>query len=497
MNDRLDVLQATYERLQDAEDLRRAGDLDQAETIARHLIDEHPTYWGAQHTLGLVHFDKRQFIQAYDHLSRAALLSPDNPLTMALLARTCLELDAQRLAERWLDAALQIAPDNAHVLFALGELHRAHNEFLLASEVYRQALALDGEHAQAKTALGSSLIDLGRHSEAVALLEPIMAFRQLDPLYELARVPPCETRIDVLAELNHLEPSAPHKSAENQISIAFMKATALHNTGRHAEAWHHMVEANRLALMGREGELAQQESHQRASLEAMQLAAGRYRAHPVDPQRPKSLFILGPSRSGKTSLERLISTLEGVCSGFESRLLQGAVRHSFQDAGLVPCEMLELLPLELHEGCRERYFRALSHKHGSARIVTNTSPGLITEALRIAPVIPNACFVLVQRNIEDTLLRIFMKLYRAGNVYAYDLNAARRHIIWYNEMMLLLAEAYPERTLLIRYEDMIEEPEAIRQAIADLIGLDAPITSPARPVDDRNCARHYQDWLAA
>jgi tetratricopeptide (TPR) repeat protein len=497
MNEQLNILQSAYERLQDAEELRRAGNLDHAETIARQLLDENPAYWGARHTLGLVYFDKRQFNEAYDQLSRAALLSPENPLTMALLARTCLELEQTGLAERWSEAALRIAPENPHVLFAHGEVYRADNEYMRALELYERVLSVDADHIQAKTALCSCLIDLGQHAEAAQLLTSMMTFRQIEPIHELARLPEGTSRINVLEALNRLEPSLPHKSAEDEITIAFLKAAALHNTGRFTEAWNHILKANRLALRGREEELERQENHECMTLEAMRSAVGRYRPHPVNPQRPKSLFILGPSRSGKTSLERLIATIEGVCAGFESRLLRCAVRESFQDAGLLPCETFDLLPLELHEECRERYFRALSRKYGSARIVTNTSPGLIADAVRIAAVIPNAYFVLVQRNVEDTLLRILMKSYRAGNVYAYDPNAARRHIVWYNEMMRLLSETYPERTLLVGYEDMVERPRSVLEIVAEFIGLDPPATSPVMPIDDRNCAGPYRDLPAA
>jgi tetratricopeptide (TPR) repeat protein len=497
MDARRNMLQPTYEKLLEAEDLRRAGDLENAGLIARQLADEYPDYWGAQHTLGVIHFDRAEFDQAYDRLARATLLSPDNPLTLAIFARTCLELRAFSLSQRMLDAAIGIAPDNPHVLFAHGEFFRCEDEFERAAEFYRRAIAADQDHQQARTALAACLRELGMLTEAARMLEAQLTLRTLEPLYELSSLPAAITRVDIIAEIGKLAPPPPHKTPEHRITTAFIRAITLHGRGRFADAWAQLLVANQLAIAGREAELEEQRSYERATLEAAQSAAGRYRPRKAEPDRPTSLLILGPSRSGKSTLERLLATLDGVHPCFESRIFGDAVQFSFQDAGLLARRTLELLPPELHEGCRERYFVALREKNPSARVFSNTMPGLVSDAVRIAAVIPNVRFILVRRRLEDTLLRIFMKWYKSGNVYSYDLHAARRHIFWYNEMMDILAVAFPDITLQIRYEDMIEKPAEVRAAAARLIRLDAPSRPALSLVDDRDCAAPYRSLLAA
>ena len=54
---------------------------------------------------------------------------------------------------------------------------------------------------------------------------------------------------------------------------------------------------------------------------------------------------------------------------------------------------------------------------------------------RSAQVPPNVRFIFVRRDHFDTALRIFMKPYRSGNHYAYDLKSIFEHLAWYDRMI--------------------------------------------------------------
>jgi hypothetical protein len=64
-----------------------------------------------------------------------------------------------------------------------------------------------------------------------------------------------------------------------------------------------------------------------------------------------------------------------------------------------------------------------------------------------------------------------MERYRIGNTYAYDLKAARDHVVWYHEMMDLLADRLPAIVRVIHYEALIADPAAALRAVADLCGV--------------------------
>jgi hypothetical protein len=213
------------------------------------------------------------------------------------------------------------------------------------------------------------------------------------------------------------------------------------------------------------------------------------------PEQPISLFILGPSRCGKTTMEQLVATLDGVKRGHESPAVRNAVRRTFQVSSLPDSDSLELLPPHLYPLCREYYFEELARRARSARVVTNTSPGYIHVAAFMVEMIKNVRFLFVKRNVEDNILRIYMARYRSGNAYAYDLKAARDQVLRYNDMIDLMVEKFPDIVRVIHYEDMVLRPAAARSAAAELCGL----TTSGNPLpaisDDSGCAKPYRHLM--
>jgi hypothetical protein len=132
-----------------------------------------------------------------------------------------------------------------------------------------------------------------------------------------------------------------------------------------------------------------------------------------------------------------------------------------------------------------------------AKVFTNSYPARIYDAALVAATFPNTRFILLKRDIDDDVLRIFMRRYSRSNFYACDLKAARDHVVWYHQMIDLLAQKLPGVVRVIRYEEMIADPSAALRTAADFCGLPMP-QRPLPPVgDDRGCAEPYRKWMAA
>ena len=211
-----------------------------------------------------------------------------------------------------------------------------------------------------------------------------------------------------------------------------------------------------------------------------------------------SLFILGPSRSGKTAMEKLVSTLPGVKRGYENASVSRAVSRASKASGLpAGVGSLEHLPSTLHSLCYGMYSEELAARAGSASVFTNTHPGRIHEADILARAFPNVRFILVKRNVDDNILRMYQRRYREGNSYSYDLRAARDHVLWYHQMMDLLAQRLPENVRIIQYEDLVVNPTGALRVAADLCGLPMPEQLTLADGDDRGCAEPYRQFMAA
>jgi len=490
-------LQDSFIRLQQAERLRQQGSLDQAQAICESLVQHHPDYAGALHTLGLVLGDKENHLEALGYLVRAAMLDPRSWMTLTALSGVYLRLGAIEMAMQAIEQAQSIMPHDAGVLLMLGDILREERRYAQARDAYRQALAIAHDLVPAALGLGWCCADLGEYSAAAEVFEGLTrrGVRLVEPLRALAAFPASVVRIDLLAELGKVLGDPGENEAELETSVAFIRSAALDRAGRHAEAWEHAAQANRRVFLAVQGGLQDLYERRRTSLASL-------RAHPGDAGRgrsggqPVSLFILGPSRSGKTMMERLVSRLGGVERGFENPIVENAVRRTFQASALPPDGRLGHLPPPAYPVCREIYREELARRAGSATVFTNTHSGCIFEAAQIVAAFENVRFILMKRNLEDNLLRIYMRKYRMGNPYGYDLKAARDHVLWYHQMIDLMAEKFPNIVRVIRYEDVIADPAAALRTAAELCGLAVPEGPVSAVAGDPECAAPYRQFMA-
>ena len=493
-------LQDSFIRLEEAEQLRQQRKLDRAQRICKSLVRQYPDYMGALHTLGLVWIDKKNYQQAFNCLARAAMLNPRSWTTLTALSAVYLALDAPEMAAQVLEQAKRLKPNDANVLTTLGEIYRQEREYELAKDAYRQALDLEEHLVPAAIGLGWSCSHLGQDAEAAAVFESFVkrGILSLDVLHALTNLPASLVGIDVLAALDKVvcDPSQDRAQFEN--AAAFVRAAALDTAGRHAQAWEHLVPANRTVFLTMRREQQERREWEQTSLAQLQRLSIQPRASGArDREQTISLFILGPSRSGKTTMEQLVATLAGVKRGYENPIVENTVRRAFQSAALLTSTLFENLPPQLESSCREIYCEELERRAGSAKVFTNTHPGRIHEAARMVAALPDVRFICVKRNLEDVVLRIYMRRYKQGNPHAYDLKSTRDYVVWYYQMVDLLAEKLPDHVRVIHYEEIIADPAAALRVATELCGLPPPAGPLPTLGDDRGCAAPYGQLIAA
>lgn len=472
-----DSLRESFVRLQQAEQLRQRGRLDEAQSICESLLQRHPDYAGALHTLGLVFGDKENHQQALNYLVRASMLQPRNWMTLAALSGVYLRLGAVEMAKQAIGQARLIAPQEGSVMLLHGDIFREECEYELARDAYGQAAAIDPSLAAAGIGLGWCLADLGEYRQAAEIFEKLIerGLRSVEPLRALASFPARVVRIDLLRQLQGVRREQGEGVPQFESAIAFIRATGLDRAGRRAEAWEQAVRANRSIFVAMQASLKRLDERRRASIASLR----DHRRHGESDRggggaRPISLFILGPSRSGKTTMERLASRLAGVKRGYENPIVEHTVRDTLQVSGLPPDTRLSHLPAPAHPLCRALYREELARRMSTATVFTNTNSGCIFEAVHIASVFENVRFIYMKRDLQDNLFEIYMREYQAGNPYAYDLNATREHILWCHEMTDLMVRQFPEIVRVVHYEEMIANPIACLRTAAELCGLSIP-----------------------
>ena len=495
---RPDVILAARERLKLADAARRRGEYARAQSICESLIDKHPNYAGALQALALVHMALGSYWEALSCLTRASMLNPTDWSNLSNLGQVYFGLDALEQAERALKMALEIKSDDAPTLLTLGQVHYEQREYELAAMVLRRAVSLDPSSPLAHIWLGKALAYCGQPEEAA---RAFTAAHGLDPdmlgtLLELTQLPRQFVTIDVGEDLRRVSGTPTDSNEDDAIRRAFIRAHLLDQEGSHDAAWSQIVEAN-TPLFERYSHLLAK--HEQARAQKLRAAtAGRIVPTADRDALPASLFILGVSRSGKTTLEQRISHLPAVKRGYESLVVEKAVAAASQLAGLLKIEHLYDLPPQLDSLFTESYVDELHRRARGARVFTSTHPGRISDVGRLVRCIPNAKFVFIERDRRDTALRILMKYYKKNtNPYAYNLRTAFQEIDWYHHMAAIWQSAIPQRCLTIPYRALVEDPVSQVTRVARLCGMDDDITDLPSISGDIDCSVPYRAFLAA
>lgn len=491
---------AVEARHQQAIKFRQAGKLHEAEVICQELLVKFPDYVAALYTLGMVHIDNKNYGHALPCLVQAAMYNPMDFRIMTNLAGVYLELGVSEMAAKTYEQALDLKDDVPEIHFNLGAIYLERREYELALDCFERTLKIQPSHIMALLHLGRCYARLGRSEEAT---KAFYRAHKLDPsnaapLVFLSDLPGSSVDLDLLAAIGGVIEGRRSGDKKAELNIAFAMARALDKKRRHKEAWAVGLDANRKESSSNSIAVGQDRKMQKGALEwARNSPAKTLDDTPHGGDIPTSLFILGPSRSGKTTVERLIGEFSGVKRGYENSIIPNSVRRTNQLFGRLSFDALAELPDELYGEFSKIYVDDMLRRAGGAQIFTNTAPSNIADVARIAASVPRARFVFVKRDIDDLAIRIFFRQYRHGNNYAYHVPNIYEFLEWYHSMVDVWAESFPQIVTIVRYDDMISDPAATATQIADFCRLSLPGDPLPQLGDDRGCGKPYREWLAA
>jgi hypothetical protein len=97
-----------------------------------------------------------------------------------------------------------------------------------------------------------------------------------------------------------------------------------------------------------------------------------------------------------------------------------------------------------------------------------TTPDAIYDLLSYMHNFDNVYFIHVCRNPDDHIFKIFTKNYKEGNEYAQSIESIINYINWYKQMADIMFNAYPQRSVRINYENIIDNPDGIVQQISNM-----------------------------
>lgn len=499
-NDPIAVQKEAHQKLRRAEILRQNRKLDEAEKICLSMLRKFPHYYGALHTIGLVYADKGRHEQAMLYLAQAAMINPRSWTTLTALSGVYLALGSAEMASRVLCDALQITTEEPTIYYTLADIYYDQKEYVQAAEACQKALVLEPDMEEALFTLARTCVSLGQYAEAREALERVVKLKpmSLKALVQLSTLPARLIQLDLIAELEKVVSNAKETSSKNQVSIAFVRATAFDKMQCYEEAWQWAIKANALFESNASKQVSQElESvEHRASWLAKNLQKYKGKRN-VNKDFPASVFVLGPSRSGKTTAESILSAQRPVCRGYENPAIGTAIAYGYNSGGLLAFSSIAQLPHQLYSNVRDYYKEIICGIMGDDQFFTNTHPGHIWDAPILSEILPNTKYVFIKRNFFDLALRIFLKNYRSGHLYSYNLKNIERYVAAYNRMIDLMSEALPQDSIIINYEDMVTNPGRALDQMSELCGITPDHGLLPEVADDTGCSEPYKELIKA
>ncbi len=422
------------------------GDLGGAESQARSAIRLAPLSPQTHGIVGLVLLEQSRGHAAEFHFRRALELSASrDPILLARLG-TALRQQSRLNDSRevYAEADAQV-PGNFEIVFGWARTEEAAQNFERAAELFEQACRLAPENMAVRISLAELLARIGRREEA----------------------------LEGLAKIEDTSGSA-----------LMTRGRILDRMGRHDEAFAAWKQgkAQYVAAGGqtyREGEVAAYLNRLRGFY-----AAHRLRNLPraaVAAGEPQPIFIVGFPRSGTTLVEQMLCAHPLIAGGDELPMIHNlaqAAPHLLNSPLSYPEALAELWMGDGQEGLevlRDQYLRGARHLRAydpSRPWFTDKMPLNETHLGLIGLVFPASPVIQLVRHPLDVVLSVFSNQLTHGYHCAAKLETAALHFARISELVMSYRAEMALRHLMLRYEDVVTEPEASIRRVSDFIGID-------------------------
>lgn len=486
-----------HNQLLEIEKNKKAGNLRKALIQCQALLKKYPDYVGALHNVGLIYFAMGNTKLAAQNLAYAAALDPNNFKIQLNLAYVYQKIEAHEEATRILEFVVSQAPLEIEPLVALGTQLNNNSKYDRAETIFKKALILEPTNYLARVGLAKIKLELGLPKEAAtALLECVKSKQTtMSTVRALSQIPSNLVPIDLIKLLTKIDNNSSDKSLDYKIEHGITKASILINMEEFKDGFELLHSTNELQFKKMQSEYKISKSARHKFWEASGKLHKITSGPKVSAQHLQSIHIFGPSRSGKSTLERLLGTLPEVQCGFESSLIRSATQKTSMRTGLLTLNNAYQLPLSTDGIFRDFYNKELVVLAEGKSFFTCTTPGRIYDVHHLVRVVQNTKIVFVKRDIDDTVYRIYRTRYRKSHAHSYNLDATREYVTWYHSMQDRFAELLPNRTMTINYEDMVADPLKIADNVRQFCGISTEFGTLPDIGDDRGSSKEFKEFL--
>ena len=437
---------------------------------------------------------RKNFEENIEILERACRLDPANVQVRLQLGRMYgLRFD-YAAAERCFEKAVSFASRKAEALAAAGGQSRDFRNSEIAKKYFQRAIQEKDATPDMYVRMAEVYERTRQLQEANELIERALKLDPARPIALLARAR-LSTESGNLEEGERLLRSFPASADhETQVRRWYQLGSILDRQKRYDEAMAAFLEAKQLlkpdaakyavglkTLRSRLKDMAENISPEMVA---------RWLDPAIMPEAPRRIALLcGHPRSGTTLLEQVLDSHPDIVSAEETEIFHDEayvpLTTGFAEPRLLP--VLEAAKPEALRRSREQYFRLMELCLGQplgGRLLIDKNPSLTFLVPALVRVFPEIKILTALRDPRDVCLSCFMQpfvpLAQTSSAYLTLEGAVEEYTVlmgvWQTVKPMLTSSA-----LEVRYEDMVEDLEAVSRRVLEFLGV---------PWDERVLAFH-------
>jgi len=360
--------------------------------------------------------------------------------------------------QRALDLGIK-APEEVHLNMA--------NMFMNELQDYEStrnhldsALSLNPAYPQAHFNLGNLEERLGNREAAQRHFEKCL---ELDPqnefaLARLADAHKFESPGDAL--LARMEEKA---TGSKNVDLHFAIGRAYDQVGAYDEAWTHFSRANELDS---ESHPDYRQSRTEALFHRIMARCDAEWLGRFGGESHQMVFICGMFRTGSTLIEQMLGAHPGFTAGGEGDFFPRLISGNFRN---YPDE-LQGLDLNAIEAWRAEHADLWTQKTNGASRLTDKRPDNFLHMGLIKAVLPNAKFVITERDWRDVAVSVFSTRLGPGQGYATRLRDIRHYLDLHRELIDHWAGILGDDLIRVSYRDLVNSPRETFGAMLERLG---------------------------
>ena len=375
------------------------------------------------------------------------------------------EKDKLQEAIQAFNKALTIDPNYVEAYDNIGVSLREQGKLQESIQAHDKALSIKPNYASAYNNMGVALAEQGKLEEALACYNTALSLKPdfSEAARNLVLLPINSIDEQTITELSK-RLSIISANIDDQSQKLFFEGNLLSHKGEYDKAFRIFVDANAEKL---KKNILSVESEQKQ----FDAAIKRIRRWSVNLQSEqknsvKKLFLLGPSRSGKSTLETFLIGSLNVHPMFESINFE-AMRKT--ELSMEETKKLSMRDLFYHD---ENSLAALGYN-----VVTSTNPDTIFQIDHLIDELNNSFCIFVKRNRIDIASDIFIKEYTRRHFYSYDHSTILKFLDTYDAIWEIIKQKVPHLTLEISFEDMSCDPTQTIKKISQMTGVSLEVTN--------------------